>query len=213
MFDLINKLKIKYKIFIIISIFIIGFIIFGSYALYSISKAKVNGEMYNNIIQGKDLVADILPPPEYIIESDLLTYQILNETDKNNIETLIKKSEDLETEYNERHEYWNKTLPEGDMKKYMTIDAYKYAVEFFNIRDKEFFSAIREGNKEKAENLVNGKLLEAYKNHRESIDKVVTLANDNNTKIESEASNIINNTIIIWINFPTPNSSIELNQE
>ena len=199
MLNFINKLKIRYKMFIIITFFIIGFIIFGTYALYSISKAKVNGEMYNNIIQGKDLVADILPPPEYIIESDLLTYQLLNETDKNNIETLIKKSEELETEYNSRHEFWSKTLPEGDMKKYMTLDAYKYAVEFFNIRDKEFFPAVREGNKEKAENLVNGKLLEAYKMHRESIDKVVTLANESNAKIENQASSFVNDTIIILI--------------
>jgi methyl-accepting chemotaxis protein len=183
--------------FLIISFFILGFIIFGAYALYSFSKVKVNGEMYNNIIQGKDLVADILPPPEYIIESDLLAYQILNEEDKNNLETLIKKSEDLEEEYNTRHEFWLKTLPEGDMKKYMTVDAYNYAVEFFNVRDKEFYPAVRAGNKEKAENLVNGKLLEAYKKHRENIDKVVTLANQSNAKIENEASSIIKEIIII----------------
>jgi len=67
MLNFINKLKIKYKIFTIIIIFIMGFIVFGAYALYSISKAKVNGEMYNKIVQGKNLVADILPPPEYII--------------------------------------------------------------------------------------------------------------------------------------------------
>jgi methyl-accepting chemotaxis protein len=185
--------------FIIISFFIIGFIIFGTYALYSFSKVKVNGEMYNNIVQGKDLVADILPPPEYIIESDLLVYQILNENDKNNLEILIKKSEDLEKEFNTRHEFWIKTLPEGDMKKYMTVEAYNYASEFFSIRDKEFFPAVRVGNKIKAESLVNGKLLEAYKKHRESIDKVVVLANESNVKIEQDASNIINNTIIILI--------------
>lgn len=27
----------------------------------------------------------------------------------------------MEKEYNDRHEFWNKILPEGDMKKYMTI--------------------------------------------------------------------------------------------
>lgn len=197
--NFINKLKIKYKMFIIISFFIIGFIVFGIYALYSFSKVKVNGEMYNNIVQGKDLVADILPPPEYIIESDLLTYQILNENDKSNLEILIKKSEDLEKEFNARHEFWIKTLPEGDMKKYMTVEAYNYASEFFNIRDKEFFQAVRAGDKIKAESLVNGKLLEAYNKHRESIDKVVELANESNTKIEKEASNIVSITIIILI--------------
>lgn len=199
MLNVLDRLKIKYKILIIISIFIVGFIIFGGYALYSFSKVKVNGEMYNKIVQGKDLIADILPPPEYIIESELLIYQIQNETDKSTIETLIKKSEALEKDYYDRHEYWENALEEGEMKTYMTEEAYSSAVEFFNVRDKEFFPAVRDGNKEKVESLVKGKLAQAYQKHRESIDKVVTLANNNNSKIEKESSGILNQAIIILI--------------
>lgn len=199
MLNVLDRLRIKYKILIIISIFIVGFIIFGGYALYSFSKVKVNGEMYNKIVQGKDLIADILPPPEYIIESELLIYQIENETDKSTIETLIKKSEALEKDYYDRHEYWENALEAGEMKTYMTEEAYSSAVEFFNVRDKEFFPAVRDGNKEKVERLVNGKLAQAYQKHRESIDKVVTLANNNNSKIEKESSGILNQAIIILI--------------
>ncbi|OOM81639.1 methyl-accepting chemotaxis protein [Clostridium sp. BL-8] len=208
MFNFMSKLKIKYKLLLITSFFVVGFIIFGIYALYSLSKVKVNGAMYNEIVQGKDLVADILPPPEYIIESDLLTYQLLNETDKNKIEDLIKRSEELESEYNERHEYWVKVLPEGDMKKYMVEDAYKYAAEFFKIRDDEFFTAIRQGDKEKAESLVNGKLLDAYDNHRQYIDKVVKLADEKNSSVEKQASVFINRTVIILIGLAFAMASI-----
>lgn len=199
MVNFINKLKIKSKILIIISFFIMGFIIFGAYAFYSFSIVKVNGEIYNEIIKGKDLVADILPPPEYIIESNLLSFQLLNETDKDNLEKLIKKSEDLESEYYNRHEYWNNNLSDSEMKKYMTVDAYNYAVNFFNIRDKEFFPAIREGNREEAEIILTGKMAEAYKNHRDNIDKVVTLANSNNAEIEKQSLSFINKTILILI--------------
>jgi methyl-accepting chemotaxis protein len=199
MVNLINKLKIKNKMLIIITFFILGFVIFGAYAFYSFSIVKVNGNIYNEIIEGKDLVADILPPPEYIIESNLLSYQLLNETDMNNIEDIIKKSEELENEYYERHDYWTNTLKEGDIKQYIIYDAYNYAVEFFNIRDKEFFTAIREGNKEKANSLITGKMSEAYKNHRDNIDKVVTLANEKNAEIEKQSSAYISNTIHILI--------------
>lgn len=199
MFNIVNKLKIRYKILVIINFFIIGFVIFGAYSLYSISKVKVNGEMYNEIVKGKDLVADILPPPEYIIESNLIAYQILNENDKNNIENLIKTSEQLEKDYNDRHEFWIETLPEGEMKKYMTVDAYNYAVEFFKIRDNEFFPAVRDGNKEKAESLLTGKLADAYRNHRSYIDKVVNLANDNNNAVETQANTFIDKAVIILI--------------
>lgn len=34
----------------------------------STERIKVNGPVYVDIIRGKDLIADILPPPEYIIE-------------------------------------------------------------------------------------------------------------------------------------------------
>ncbi|EHI98429.1 methyl-accepting chemotaxis sensory transducer [Clostridium sp. DL-VIII] len=199
MFKLINKLKIRSKLIVVICCFMLGFIIFGLCSLYSLSKVKVNGEMYNEIVQGKDLVADILPPPEYIIESDLLAYQLLNETDNSKIEEIIKRSEELEADYNERHEYWDKTLPKGDMRQYMIEDSYKYAVQFFKIRDDELFSAVRQGDKEKAESIVNGPLLEAYNNHRQYIDKVVTLANENNASVEGQASVFINKTIIILI--------------
>lgn len=199
MVNFINKLKIKSKMLIIISFFIMGFTIFGTYAFYSFSIVKVNGDIYNEIIMGKDLVADILPPPEYIIESNLLAFQLLNETDKDGLENLIKKSEELESQYYNRHEYWNNTLSDGEMKEYMTVDAYNYAVEFFNIRDKEFIPAIRNGDREKAESILTGKMSEAYKNHRENIDKVVILANENNAKIEKQSMSFINKTILILI--------------
>lgn len=49
-------------------------IIFGIMAIvvtigFSTERIKVNGPVYRDIIRGKDLIADILPPPEYIIES------------------------------------------------------------------------------------------------------------------------------------------------
>ncbi len=36
--------------------------------IYALSDVKVGGPLYNQIKLGNDLVADILPPPEYVIE-------------------------------------------------------------------------------------------------------------------------------------------------
>ena len=35
---------------------------------YALHTLKVGGDIYRQIVLGKDLVADILPPPEYILE-------------------------------------------------------------------------------------------------------------------------------------------------
>ncbi len=37
----------------------------------ALSQLKVNGPIYRQIVLGKDLIADILPPPEYVIEAYL----------------------------------------------------------------------------------------------------------------------------------------------
>ena len=36
--------------------------------VYAVSDVKIGGPLYNQIKLGNDLVADILPPPEYVIE-------------------------------------------------------------------------------------------------------------------------------------------------
>ena len=52
--------------------FVISCVVSFGMVLYStLERIKISGPLYAEIITGKDLVADILPPPEYIIESYL----------------------------------------------------------------------------------------------------------------------------------------------
>ena len=41
-----------------------------------VSTVKVGGPLYADVVRGKDIVADVLPPPEYIIESYLVAHEI-----------------------------------------------------------------------------------------------------------------------------------------
>ena len=75
-----KSIKIKTKILILVFLFVFSFAGLIVYSFQTISIVKVNGNIYKNIIQGKDVIADILPPPEYIIESYLLVLQ-MHETD------------------------------------------------------------------------------------------------------------------------------------
>jgi len=70
-----NKMKIKQrgvkiyvKIYVLAGIITFGLIIFSAISFSTLTRLKVNGEIYARIVKGKDLIADILPPPEYIIE-------------------------------------------------------------------------------------------------------------------------------------------------
>src|SRR5262245_16532197 len=59
------------------SVVVIGLALVGIQAMtiglssYALSQLRVGGPNYERIVAGKDLVADILPPPLYIVESYL----------------------------------------------------------------------------------------------------------------------------------------------
>ncbi|MPZ39062.1 MAG: hypothetical protein GEU95_13550 [Rhizobiales bacterium] len=56
----------------------LGLLIAVAASLWATHQICVGGPTYTKIIQGKDLVADILPPPAYIIESYLEATLALN---------------------------------------------------------------------------------------------------------------------------------------
>jgi methyl-accepting chemotaxis protein len=59
--------------------FSFGIIVLLVSIMVSTERIKVNGPVYQEIERGKDLIADILPPPEYIIEAYLVALQALEE--------------------------------------------------------------------------------------------------------------------------------------
>ena len=192
-----NNLKTSNKLIILNVVFIIGFILFAVIAYTTITAIKINGEMYHEIISGKDLVADILPPPEYIIEAYLTALQLSKETDKTKIEALIHDEEQLKINYDTRHDFWVGRLPEGNLKKNMVEDSYKPAIEFFEIFENEFVPAVRSGDEEKANEILTSKLDKLYLEHRLAIDQVVVLANNENSGIEKTASKMVSSDLII----------------
>ena len=186
--NFIKNLKINAKLTLVVTLFVCGFIIFGGYSLFSMHEIKVNGPIYKQIILQKDLLADILPPPEYVIESYLTTAQLYLETDNAEISRLIKKGDLLRKNFEDRHAYWINALPEGTGKDLLVKDAYDTAEEFFNVRDKEFVPAILQRNTQRYEHLFHEVMEPMYERHRLIIDKIVESANVESKNIETQAN-------------------------
>jgi hypothetical protein len=104
--------------FLLIGVATTGLLVSSLMSFVVLQQLKVNGPIYREIVQGKDLAADILPPPEYIIESYLTLKMLQDEADPIRKQALIKALEQLKTEYEARHEYWERTLPERTSKRF-----------------------------------------------------------------------------------------------
>ncbi|HQN49646.1 MAG TPA: hypothetical protein PK913_01115, partial [Phenylobacterium sp.] len=52
---------------------LVALLVLASASLVSLQVLRIEGPLYHRISLGKDLIADILPPPEYVIEAYLET--------------------------------------------------------------------------------------------------------------------------------------------
>jgi|GEM_PF-6090182 len=167
-----------------LAVMLCGFMILGIIAYHTFVNLKVNGPLYKKIVNGKDLIADILPPPNYIIESYLLAYE-LRENSKDStkvasLENYIKNK--LMVEYNMRQEFWNQDeiyLPEHKEARELFLRASsKPAHKFYNILLQKYLPAIKNNESTLATQILNTELTPLYEEHRKHIDKVVQVIND-----------------------------------
>ncbi len=190
-----RKLSIRVQLYLMVAFVSGAFLCFGLWSRSTLSIAKVNGPYYDKIVLGKDLVADILPPPEYIIESYLTVLEMTDEVqDGANAKTLtpfVEKSRLLRKEYDERHDFWVASLPEGKMRRDLLVSSYDPAVRFYDLRDREFIPACLSGDGAKASELARGPLRNAYLEHRKAVDEVVMQATAQNAETEAAASELV----------------------
>ncbi len=188
-----NKWPVKKKLALLIGIFAIGFSVFAVVAFNTLNTLKVNGPYYQKIVAGKDIIADVLPPPEYVIESYLLSLRMADPANRAELPDLLARSRELSKEYDERHEYWKSLdIVKGTpMVNHLLDDSYPAAVKFFDVRDNQLIPAVQAGNYTLAQQLVRGNLKRYYDQHRRGVDQVVSTANDYNKSIETEAGDAI----------------------
>jgi hypothetical protein len=170
-----------------VAVFVVVLIGFGLYSAHTRSQVQVGGPYYSQIVLSKDIIADVLPPPAYIIEAYLLSFQIVNASETQERNELIVRLEQTEKEFDERQRVWRDVLPESPMKAALVVDSAKHAGAFFKVVHERFLPAIKAGDIDTGRQLANREMREAYTQHRRYIDKVVSLATQFGIDREEEA--------------------------
>jgi methyl-accepting chemotaxis protein len=153
----------------------------------AILRLGVGGPTYAKIVQGKDLVADILPPPAYIIESYLEASLLLQ--DPSTLSSRKAKLEKLEGEFEQRKQYWIASDLRQDLKSDLTEGAAGAAERFYAEMRRSFIPAVERGDMAAAQASYTTLALE-YEAHRTVIDRIVTGANELNAATEAEAKRL-----------------------
>lgn len=179
------------QILILIGVQVSLFVGFAYSAWTTIETVRVKSPLYDSIVEGKDLIADVLPPPAYVIESYLVVLQLTEESDPERIAELADRGRVLRREYDASHERWERALPTGPLRTAMIDDSYRAALAFYETRDGEFMRAVRANDRVQALAIARGALHQHYEQHRAAINEVVRLTTIRNEMQEATATNAL----------------------
>ena len=172
--------------FAAVLIFIISAFLFMKYAVESTLYRKQVYLLYTDIVHGKDLVADILPPPAYIIESYLAAYEmrenINNPAKSDQIAQYIRDR--LMRDYLNSYDYWKKNtiyIESDEMMKTELLDkSFASADNFYRTLNEEYIPAVKRRDLNKANMIMTEKLQPYYADHRNHIDNLIEMASERN---------------------------------
>ena len=184
---IISDAKIKIKLIYLVTIVVITFLGMVITNKIVINTIKIGSPTYQKIVNSKDLLADILPPPAYIIETRLITFELLQTNDSQTRDTLITKLSQLEKDINDRNGYWEKNL-NNDALMGLFKPSFESGINYFKVLNGQFIPLIKENDIATATNLANGELSKLYTTHREFIDKLVTASIEESQNIEKSSN-------------------------
>ena len=184
-----GRFSLKTLFVIMIGMVMTAYLAFGLWTWKVMAQVEVNGPEYHRVVLGKDLIADILPPPKYIIETYLVTLQ-LDRAQPTERAALIERLKVLKKEYDERQTYWIATEFEPDLKQAMIKTTHQPAMRYYSVLFERFIPALQAGD-DAARASALADMDAAYQQHRAAVDDLVTKTNAFNTRVEKETADTI----------------------
>jgi methyl-accepting chemotaxis protein len=162
---------------------------------YTVQALKVGGPIFDKITLGKDLLANVLPPSAYLMESYLeATIAIEGQLEaklspevKREIGEHRERLKTLQANYESQHEFWRKQALEPKLKSTLLNASYEPGKRFWQIVNGQFLPALASGDVIEAQRHY-GQLTEAYREHRKAIETVIELARNDHEVMLADSS-------------------------
>lgn len=148
---------------------IITLISISFFGLYSVRSAA------DQMGQGKDVVADILPPPLYLIESQLQVYTLLHAKPEER-EPLLQTLARLQQEFESRNRFWQESSLNEPLRELLLGEQKVQGELFWQLLNDKFVPAIKAGDLAQA-GAIAARLHTLYNAHRLGVDATVIHGN------------------------------------
>ena len=187
--------RVSRKLVIVVGVSLVALALYAGISMRTISGVRIGSEKYDEISANSVLLADVMPPPLYLVETNFYAFHMLASADVGATDELAEQIEyatGLEAAYNDRIEYWQTNLTDDAMRGLLFEQSDPAAQEYFRLMSERFVPALTSGDLEAARNVLNGAMQDAYTTHRAAIDEIATQTTVTAAAVESDAIDTAN---------------------
>ena len=159
-------------------------------------RVRINGPLYKAIDGGQAVVADILPPPLFIVESHLTVFELIDAQahgDTTRVGLLESRLRERETDFEARHQEWMRRLPPGEVKSALVDASYAPAATYFQVVERDLLPALHRNDIATARELLAHTLQPLFADHRDRVEFTVAAARRENAAREAHAAAFVDN--------------------
>ncbi|MBV8667342.1 MAG: hypothetical protein JO269_12755 [Burkholderiaceae bacterium] len=194
-----RALSIEAQFRLLLGGIVVALLALSLWSYRTLSQVAVNGPLYNRVVMGKDLESDILPPPQYVVESFLLLNQIRAAAPAQRAPLMARLEHQRELFY-AGHDAWNgRPLPEG-LKRMIAQDVFRPADAFFREYAQGFVPALvrfDQGDRG-AVDASYARLAADYESNRAAVDALVLELGKYQHVLEDDARRTIMHSYV-WL--------------
>jgi methyl-accepting chemotaxis protein len=169
-------LTIRKKLMLILSLFMLGIFIEAIFVYRTVSEIRVLGPAYERIEAMKDLVADVKPPPAFLVEAYLVAHRELVEPDVAARAELAEQFKVLQKNFEDAHTQWRTRVSSTELSNKLSNDTYAPAQRFFLTYQQTFLPAIATGDMRLARETLAGPMKSAFEEHRAQVLDLIRMS-------------------------------------
>jgi methyl-accepting chemotaxis protein len=175
--------SLQNKILSIVAVFVVGLGL-QCMVVHLTTPDTLEASDYRDVMNMKDVIADTLPPPLYVVEAQLIAFQAAYHTDKAELSRLHEHWRTVHAAYLQRQKYWEDHLPAGVLRTRMLETNHRKVERLFERGEDMLWPALEAGDRARVATALN-ELELTYREHRAVIDEIVALA-DKQTKVNTQ---------------------------
>lgn len=181
---------------------VIGILICCSVSWWTVKSVSVDSPAHQQLSQSCDLLADILPPPEYIVETHLVVHEILDEATEGVTQDLDRQLErltTLEKEFEDRGRHWNQKLIQGSAELGCFEKLRAPASSYFIALRQRFLPAFSNSQLQAARRILKEEMNPLYETHRASVDNLTQIVRENAVRRKNDVDSLTSRGITLCL--------------